>query len=119
MRYTSARFYVFDTSRLLKSLVSELLFGNEGSGVETSARYDNSSVVVRARAINSVSNGRRLNSFLDSNRVEIYLTEWLLLAVKIYNGRQALFKGFLNTGRNGVFSLPPNRANGCPFFVFI
>ena len=45
---------MFDTSRFLKILVAALLLGNEGAGVETSARRDNSSVVENAHSINSV-----------------------------------------------------------------
>ena len=75
-----AVFYCFDAARFLKSLSPVLLFGNEGAGVETRVRSDNSSFVENAHSINSVTNGRRLNGLQRSNMEGIDLNEWLSLA---------------------------------------
>ena len=63
----------FDTARFLKKSSSGVFFRNAGVGVETSGRVDSSRVVEKVHAINSVSHGRSLLSFLESNREEINL----------------------------------------------
>ena len=47
---------------------------------QTGGRYDNSSVVERVHSINSVTNGRRFDIFLDSNMEEINLSRRFALS---------------------------------------
>ena len=47
-------FHGYDTARFLKSLLAELLRGNENVDICTRIRNDNSIVVDRVRSINSV-----------------------------------------------------------------
>ena len=53
-----AAFRACDTSRFLKSLPEELLFGNENADDETMFRNDNSSVVDHSHSINSATEGK-------------------------------------------------------------
>ena len=48
-------FYRFDTSRLLKSLISELLIGNDSLHIPSSVRNDNAEAVCQFPSINSVT----------------------------------------------------------------
>ena len=63
-----AAFYGFDMSRMLKGLLSELLFGNIGAGIPTYARNGNSTLAYQVDSANTVTNGKRLDGFRASNR---------------------------------------------------
>ena len=69
-----------DTSRFLKSMLAELLFGNDNIGVGAMIRNDNASVVEHVHSINSVMRGRRLNVFPGSNREESETNPLLVLS---------------------------------------
>ena len=56
-----AAFRGFDTSRFLKSMISELTYGNENVDISTRIRNGNPRVVEHARSINSVTKGRRFD----------------------------------------------------------
>ena len=58
----------FDTSRFVKSALSEIMSGNENVEIVARIRNDNPSVVEHVRSINSVSKARRLNGFIEINR---------------------------------------------------
>ena len=60
--------YGYHTALVTNILRSELLCGNEGSVVETCVRNDSSNVVEHVRSVNSITNGRRLSGFPESNR---------------------------------------------------
>ena len=57
-----AVFYGFYMGRMLKGLLSELLFGNMGVGIPTYVRNDNSAVVYQADSAIAVTNAKRLNN---------------------------------------------------------
>ena len=57
-----------DTALFLKSTLDGLLFGSGNVEIETRIRNDNSSVVEHVRSINSDSQDRMSNGFLESNR---------------------------------------------------
>ena len=59
-----AIFYGRDASRYLKSILSELLFGNEGVRTNTCVKNDNKDEVCRVHPINAVEKAKRLNSYL-------------------------------------------------------
>ena len=62
-----AFYYDLDNALFINRLLSEL-YGNEGCDIGTSAKTDNSSVVENVHSTNSVTNERRSNCLLDSNR---------------------------------------------------
>ena len=64
-----AAYHGFDTSRYLKSTISELLFGNGNISIGAMVRNDSSSVVEHVYPINSAAQGRMSNGALESNRV--------------------------------------------------
>ena len=68
-----------DTSRPLKSMSPELLFGNGNVDVATRIRIDNSIVVEHVHSIYSVSKERRSNGCLESNRAWMWANPWLVL----------------------------------------
>ena len=70
-------FYVFDTSLILKSLIPELLFGNEAAYTPTYVRGANTDAVFQAQPTNSVTYEERLNSSMGSSRDELYLGSWV------------------------------------------
>ena len=53
---------------MLKGLIAGILFGNLWVEIPTYVRNDNSEVVYQAHSINTVTNAKRLNNFLESNR---------------------------------------------------
>ena len=63
-----ALFYGFDMARMLKILLSELTFANIGVSIPTYVRSDNSDAVRQVDSVNTATNGKRLNGFLESNR---------------------------------------------------
>ena len=67
----------FDVARMLKGLLSEILFGNKGVKIPTYVRNDNSTAVYQVDSANTVTNAKRLNNFLESNREELENTDWL------------------------------------------
>ena len=75
-----AAFRGFDTSRRLKSMLSEMLFCSENVEIGTRIRDDNSCVVEHAHSTNSTEKDRRLNGFLESNREELQTNPWLSLS---------------------------------------
>ena len=68
-------------ARMLKGLSSELLRGNLGVEIPTYVRNDNSTAAYQVDSADTVTNGKRLNGFLDSNRVELEreMTGWALV----------------------------------------
>ena len=48
-----ALFYGFDMSRMLKGLLSELMFGNMGAVIPTYVRSDNSNAVYQVDSVNT------------------------------------------------------------------
>ena len=64
-------FYGSDTVRTLKCLLSELLFGNIGAAIPTYVRNVNSTVAYQVDSSGTVTNGERLNGFIESNREEL------------------------------------------------
>ena len=70
-------FYGFDMARMLKGLLAELLFWDIGAGIPTYVRNDNSTAVYQVDSANAVTNEKRLNSFLESNRGELERDNWL------------------------------------------
>ena len=70
-------FYGFDMARMLKGLLAELLFGNMRVGIPTYLR-DNSDVLFQVDSANTVTNGKRMNNFSESNREELEKTiDWV------------------------------------------
>ena len=63
-----ALFYGFDMARMLKGLLEELTFVNIGVAIPTYVRNDNSDAVYRGDSVNTVTNEKLPNGFLDSNR---------------------------------------------------
>ena len=55
-------------ARALKGLMGEILFGDTGAKIPTYVRNGNSAVVYQVDSANTVTNGKRLNNFLGSNR---------------------------------------------------
>ena len=72
-----APFYDFDTSRPIKEMLAELLFGNVGCSINTYVRNDNSDAVYHMASMNTVTHEKRLDGFLGSNRGELLLNPWL------------------------------------------
>ena len=70
-------FYGFDAARFIKEMLAELLFGNVGCSINTYVRNDNSDAVYHMESMNTVTNEKRLNGFLESNRGELLLNPWL------------------------------------------
>ena len=66
-----AAFYGFDMDGALKGLLTELLFGNIGVAIPTYVRSNNSTVVHQIDSAGAVTNAKRLNRFLESDREEI------------------------------------------------
>ena len=58
-------------------MMAELLFGNVGCSINTYVRNDNSDAVYHTDSMNTVTNEKRLNGFLESNREELLLNPWL------------------------------------------
>ena len=58
-------------------MLAELLFGNVGCSINTYVRNDNSDAVYHMESMNTVTNEKRLNGFLESNREELLLNPWL------------------------------------------
>ena len=88
-----AEFHGFGAARCLKSMLSELLFGNDNTDIVTRIRNDNSSAVEHAHSINSAAKYRRLNGFISINREDLGRKSPVSL-IK-YNG------GAKNFGRGG------------------
>ena len=63
-----AGFYVPGMARMLKGLLAELLFGNIGVEMPTYVRNNNSTVAHQVDSVKTVTNAKRLNGFLESNR---------------------------------------------------
>ena len=72
-----ALFYGFDAARFIKEMLAELLFGNVGCSINTYVRNDNSDAVYHMGSMNTVTNEKRLNGFLESNMEELLLNPWL------------------------------------------
>ena len=72
-----ASFYGFDMKRMSKCLLSELTFGVSGAEIPTYVRNDNSDAVYQVDPVNTVTNEKRLNGFLASNREELEQNNWL------------------------------------------
>ena len=69
--------YGFDMARMLKVLLAGLMFGNVGVEIPTYVRNDNSDAVYRADSVNTATNEKRLNGFLESNREALEKNDWL------------------------------------------
>ena len=63
--------------RMLNGVLSELLFGNVGVEIPTYLRSDNSTVLYQVDSVNIITNGWRLNGFLERNREELEQSNWL------------------------------------------
>ena len=61
-------FYGFDMPRMLGCLLVELLFGNIGVSIPTYVRNDNPTAAYQVDAVNTVTNAKRINGFLESHR---------------------------------------------------
>ena len=70
-------FYCYDMARMLKGLLSELLFGNVGMEIPTYVRNDNSTVLHQVDSPSTVTDEKRLNDFPGSNREELGRNNWL------------------------------------------
>ena len=55
-------------TRISKGLLAEPLLGNTGVGIPTYARDNNSTLAYQVDSANTVTNAKRFNEFLDSNR---------------------------------------------------
>ena len=66
-----AVFYGFDVARTLKGMRSELLLGNIGVEIPTYVRSDNSDDAYHVDSANTVTNEKRPNRLLESNREEL------------------------------------------------
>ena len=73
------RFYGSEMARILKGILSELLFGDIGAGIPTYVRSDNSTVVYQVDSANIATDGKRLNGFLESNRDELEQNNWMII----------------------------------------
>ena len=73
--------YGFDMARMSKGLMGAVLFGNIGAGIPTFARNDNSKAVYQAVSVNTVTNKKRINNFLERNREELERerNNWLII----------------------------------------
>ena len=60
--------YGFEMAGLLKGLVPDLLFGDIGAEIPTYVRNDNCAIMYQVESTKSVSNEKRRNGFLESNR---------------------------------------------------
>ena len=69
----------FDASILFKSSLSDFLFGDGNSGVETEVRNGNSCVVEHVHSINSVK-GERSSGGLPESREALELSDRLTLS---------------------------------------
>ena len=56
-----ALFYGFDMDRLLKGLLSELMFGNTGAGIPTCARNANPDASYQVDSVDTVTTEKPLN----------------------------------------------------------
>ena len=70
-------FYGFDMARMLKGLSADLLFGNIGVAIPTYVRNDNSTAAYHVDSPNTVTDEKRLNGLLESNREELERNNWM------------------------------------------
>ena len=68
---------MFGNARFLRSILDELLFGNDGVCIYTRAQNDISSDVGHVNSANSVARAERLYSSPESNRGVLYLNKWI------------------------------------------
>ena len=66
-------------ARMLKGLLDELLFWNIWVSIPTYVCDDNSTLVYQVDSANTVTNEKRLNGFLGSNREELERNNWLIV----------------------------------------
>ena len=78
-RWKYNRCLFFDMARMLKGLLDELTFGNMVVEIPTYVRNDNSDASYHVDAVNTVTNEKRLNGFLESNREELGRNNWLIV----------------------------------------
>ena len=71
-------FYGFDMARMLKGLSAELTRGNMRVWIPTYVRNDNSDASYLVDSANTVTNEKRLNAFLWSNREDLGKNNWLV-----------------------------------------
>ena len=62
---------------MLNGLLAELTFGNIGVEIPTYVRNDNSDALHHADSVNTATNEKRLNGFLESNREALEKNDWL------------------------------------------
>ena len=85
---------------MLKGLLAELLFGNIGVEIPTYVRNDNYGIPQQVESTKSVSNGKRLNWFLERNRV---VGKQLLVELGVFTQKAEYFREFNKRYRSSHF----------------
>ena len=63
-------------ARMSKSLLAGLMFWNIGMEIPTYVRGDNSDALYQVDSVNTATNEKRLNGFIERNREEIEQNNW-------------------------------------------